>query len=299
MERFVCIDIGGTDMKYGLADRHGHFLHKASRPTHIREEGVQAILSGITEIVQAYQEKNTLGGIAISTAGIVDPEAGKIIFANPHLKGYTGTELKLIVEAALALPCEVENDVNCAGLGEYWLGSGQGARSLFCITVGTGLGGCVILNGRLVSGAGYSADEVGFLRIPEKGTLEELASTTRLITETAEGLRVLPDTLNGRKIFALAKEGNIVAGRAIDRLCQRLALGMANICYVLDPELIVLGGGIMAQEEYLKPRLQSAFARAAAPGLCKHTRLAFARLHNDAGMLGALYNFLQRQGKTE
>ncbi len=299
MERFVCIDIGGTAMKYGLADRAGHFLHKAVRATHIREEGVSAILSGIKEIVQEYQAKHLLGGIAISTAGIVDPVAGKIVFANPHLKGYTGTELKTIVEADLGLSCEVENDVNCAGLGEYWLGSGQGAKSLFCITVGTGLGGCAIINGRLVSGAGYSAGEIGFLRIPEKGTLEELASTTRLIDETADVLKVLPDTLDGRKIFALAKEGNIAAGRAIDRLCQRLAAGMANICYVLDPELIVLGGGIMAQEEYLKPRLQYAFERAAAPGLCQHTRLAFAQLHNDAGMLGALFNFLQRQDKIE
>ena len=151
MSRYVCIDIGGTAVKYGLADEQGKLLDKGSMETRA-QEGPQPLLEHIRELAAAYQSQQPVAGIAVSTAGIVDPEKGSILFAGDNLPGYTGTDVKAILERDCGVLCEVENDVNCAGLGELWLGAGRGAKSLVCITVGTGIGGCVILDGRLVHG---------------------------------------------------------------------------------------------------------------------------------------------------
>ena len=186
--------------------------------------------------------------------------------------------------------------MNCVGLGESWLGAGRGVRSLFCVTVGTGIGGCVIVNGQLVHGASYGAGEVGYLRIADAGTLEDFASTKRLVREVARRKGLAPEDVDGRLVFAWAGVGDAAAQEAIEHMVRYLAVGLANICYVLNPEVVVLGGGIMAQREYLQPLIQAAFEKEVVPNIAAHTSIRFAQLGNDAGMAGALYNLLHRQG---
>ena len=296
MDRYVCIDVGGTALKYGLANERGRFLERSMVPTEVLEKGASVIVDKVSAIVRGYQQRFPLAGVAISTAGMVDPEDGHIIYAMGHFPGYTGLELQRLVSEAVGLPCAVENDVNCVGLGEMWLGAGCGVRSLFCATVGTGIGGRVILNGQLVHGASYGAGEVGYLRISDTGTFEELASTKRLVREVARRKGLSPEAVDGKLVFAWAGVGDAVAEEAIERMVGYLAVGLANVCYVLNPEVIVLGGGIMAQQEYLRPRIQAAFEKAVVPNIAAHTSIRFAKLGNDAGMAGALYNLLHRQG---
>lgn len=298
MNHYICIDIGGTAIKYGLADSQGNFLHKGSLPTEIREKGVQDMLETLQGIAKGYRQTHkeaTLSGIAVSTPGIVDADKGEIVFVGPNFPGYTGTKLKAEMEQRTGLPCEVENDVNAAGLGESWLGAGQGAKSAVCIAVGTGIGGCVILDGKLLHGAANCAGEVGYLQIEPGCRLEERAATSSLVHEVAKSRGLSPDKLDGRTIFAEAKAGKKDAAQAIDGMVQRLAVAIANICCLLNPERIILGGGIMEQEDYLRPRLEAALERAItiAP-IRTSTTLAFARLGNDAAMVGALYHFLQK-----
>lgn len=293
MSRYICIDIGGTAVKYGLADEQGKLLDKGSMETKA-QEGPQALLENIREVAAAYQSQQPVAGIAVSTAGIVDPEKGSILFAGDNLPGYTGTEVRAILERDCGIPCEVENDVNCAGLGELWLGAGRGAKSLVCITVGTGIGGCVILDGRLVHGAGCCAGEIGYMQIGETGTLEQLAAVPQLIREVAASRKLPLEAVDGRMVFRLARTGDADAVNAIEHMMIRLAKGIANICYVLNPERVILGGGIMSQREYLGPRLSFILQQHMVPVIWKNTRLEFAALENDAGMLGALYNFLQK-----
>ncbi len=293
MSRYVCIDIGGTAVKYGLADEQGKLLDKGSMETRA-QEGPQPLLEHIRELAAAYQSQQPVAGIAVSTAGIVDPEKGSILFAGDNLPGYTGTDVKAILERDCGVPCEVENDVNCAGLGELWLGAGRGAKSLVCITVGTGIGGCVILDGRLVHGAGCCAGEIGYMQIGEAGTLEQMAAVPQLIREVAVSRKLPLEAVDGRMVFQLARTGDADAVNAIEHMMIRLAKGIANICYVLNPERVILGGGIMSQREYLGPRLSFILQQHMVPAIWKSTRLEFAVLENDAGMLGALYNFLQK-----
>ncbi|MFA6849790.1 MAG: ROK family protein [Selenomonadaceae bacterium] len=300
MRQYICIDIGGTSIKHGVADENGVFIDKGEMPAEALKTGGAGILVKVKKIIRDYMQKTTVkfSGVAISTAGIVDPEKGEIIYATPNnIPGYTGTKVKAEIEAACGLFCTVENDVNCAGLGEVWLGAGKGAKSVCCLTVGTGIGGCVILDGHLFHGASNSAGEIGYMHIPGGGKFEDRASTTSLVKEIAARKGIPAETLDGRKIFAWAADGDRETIEAIDIIMERLAIGIANVCYVLNPEVIILGGGIMAQAKLLEPKIKTALSKQLIPSIFEKTKIVFSMLQNEAGMLGALYNFRQKQEK--
>lgn len=295
MKRYVCIDIGGTAIKYGLADETGSLPERGFRPTLAREEGARGIVGKVIDIIKGFQASGRIDGAAIATAGIVDAADGSIIFAGERsFPGYTGTKLRAEVEKACGIPCVVENDVNAAGLGEYWLGAAKGAGSVFMMAVGTGIGGCILLNGKVIHGAGGSAGEIGFLPMPGGRILEEMASTRALVEQTADACGMPPSELDGEKVFQMAEEGRPEALAAIDAMAEQLAEGMAHVCCLLNPEVILLGGAVMAQEKWLRPRLEAQLEKLVLPAMRQGTRIEFAHLGNDAGMLGALYLLLHK-----
>ncbi len=294
MKNYVTIDIGGTAIKYGLTDAQGNFTAKKNRPTLAREEGGAGIVRKVVEIVRQYQAEMPIAGVAIDTAGIVNPVTGEIVFAGEtSFPGYSGTPLGKLVREACGVPCVVENDVNAAALGEYWQGAAKGASSAFMMTVGTGIGGCFILEGKAWHGAGFSAGEAGFMRLHgEQRIFEEAASTRAMLVEAAASHNVSPAELTGEQVFAWALAGDADAVLAIEHMVDNLAEGIANIYCLLNPEVFVLGGGVMAQQDYLRPRLEQRLEALVVPAMRTSTRLEFARLGNDAGMVGALYSLL-------
>lgn len=294
MKNYVAIDIGGTAIKYGLTDAQGNFTAKKNRPTLAREEGGAGIVRKVVEIVRQYQAEMPIAGVAIDTAGIVNPVTGEIVFAGEtSFPGYSGTPLGKLVREACGGPCVVENDVNAAALGEYWQGAAKGASSAFMMTVGTGIGGCFILEGKAWHGAGFSAGEAGFMRLHgEQRIFEEAASTRAMLVEAAASHNVSPAELTGEQVFAWALAGDADAVLAIEHMVDNLAEGIANIYCLLNPEVFVLGGGVMAQQDYLRPRLEQRLEALVVPAMRTSTRLEFARLGNDAGMVGALYSLL-------
>ena len=295
MKHYMCFDIGGTSVKFGVAGENGALLQKNEIPNVITQKGVDGLVESLASVTEQCQKEYSLRGIAVSTAGVVDPEKGLILYAPKYFPGYPGTALGERLEKRCGLPCTVENDVNAAALGEYWLGAGQGAKSLFCITVGTGIGGCALLDGRVIHGAACFGGEAGLQHITPDSTWEEMASTRALIRNVAAAKGIPETALDGRKIFALAQGGDEEAAAAIARQMDDLATGIANICYILNPERIIVGGGIAAQETYLYPLLDAALRKKLFPLVYEKLTLRFAALQNDAGMLGALYNLLQRQ----
>ena len=139
---YICIDIGGTAIKYGVADTDGHFLTHGSVPTEAREHGGAGIVQKVSAIVSEARAQYAVHGVAISTAGMVDAAAGRIVYALPDaIPDYTGTNWKAILHEEFDLPASAENDVNCAALGELWKGAGRGCSSLFAMTIGTSIGG--------------------------------------------------------------------------------------------------------------------------------------------------------------
>lgn len=292
--KYICIDIGGTSIKYGVATSEGILLETHERPTEA-QQGEPGIMQKIEEIVNNFLQKYEIAGVAISTAGMVDPEKGCIVYSlEEAIPNYTNTQIKETIESKFGITTTVENDVNCAGLGEMWQAANVANKTIFCLTVGTSIGGCVIHDGKLISGASYSAGEIAYMKIPQ-GRLHDLVSTTKLVQEVATHKNLPLSEVNGKVVFDWAMNNNDkIAISSIKSLMDNLAEGLANVVSVLNPHIIILGGGIMANEEYLRPLLEEALQKRLVPRVFAHTKILFARLGNNAGMLGALYNFIQR-----
>lgn len=292
MKRYVSIDIGGTAIKYGLINENGTILERREMDTEARKGG-RAILNKAVGIVNAYVREGQISGICISTAGMVDVEEGKIFYAGPQIPDYAGICFKDVMEDTFHIPCEVENDVNCAGLAESVSGAAKGSSSSLTLTVGTGIGGCAVINGQVYRGFGGSACEVGYMHM-NGSSFQALGATSSLTRRTAERKGDPVSAWNGRRVFEEAKRGDSICNQTIQEMVDALGMGIANICYVLNPEVVVLGGGVMAQENFLREKIQKAVRRYLVPGIEEKTRIAFAKHRNDAGMLGAYYHFRGR-----
>ena len=156
-----------------------------------------------------------------------------------------------------------------------------------------------IFYGKLIHGAALCAGEVEHIQIGLNGTWDDTASTWQLICNVAKEKSMPLAELNGKKIYAMAQAGDVVAAAAIAKQMDALAAGVVNICYILNPERVIVGGGISAQADYLYPQLDKALRKRLIPLVYENTILRFAALQNDAGMIGALFNFLLRHGKTD
>lgn len=158
------------------------------------------------------------------------------------------------------------------------------------LTIGTGIGGCMIVDGKVFHGYSNSACEVGYMHM-EDSDFQTLGAASILTKKVAERKQEPEEKWNGYRIFEEAKKGDEICNQAIDEMTDVLGKGIANICYVVNPEVVVLGGGIMAQETFLKSKMETALKKYLIPSILRNTRIAFAKHKNDAGMLGAFYHF--------
>ena len=294
MKTYVSMDIGGTAIKYGLLDENGEIMESGQMETQAQKGGPE-ILKKALGIVEEYKKNHAIDGVCISTAGMVDTQKGEIFYAAPLIPNYAGTRFKETMERRFGIPCEVENDVNCAGLAEAFSGAAAGCSISLMLTVGTGIGGCLVMDGRVYRGFSQSACEVGYLQM-DGSDFQTLGSAQSLVKKVAAQKREPEECWNGHRIFEEAKKGDVLCIAAIDEMADVLGRGIANICCVVNPEIVVLGGGIMAQEAYLKDRIEQAVKKWLVPAIASHTRIAFAKHRNHAGMLGAFYHFRQQQG---
>lgn len=294
MTRYLAVDIGGTQIKYGLVDQEGQLLeqYKIDTQAHL---GGPHILATVKDLVRKYKDNSDISGVAISSAGMVDHVKGEIFYSGPQIPNYAGTKFKAEIEATFGLPCEIENDVNCAGLAEGISGAGRDSQISLCLTIGTGIGGCLLIDNEIYHGSSNAACEVGYLPLSD-GAFQDIASTTALVQHVADLHGDNPSEWDGYRIFQEAKNGNNKCQVAIHQLVDNLGKGIATITYVVNPEIVILGGGIMGQKEYLEPMIQEAIKRHLLPSLVEKTRIAFAKHENAAGMLGAFYHFAQKQG---
>lgn len=294
MNKYICIDIGGTAIKYGVIDDGLNFLTFGEMPTEAYKGGpeiMEKVKSVADSLIKEYQTE----GIAVSTAGMVDCEEGKITYAAPLIPEYTGTPVRAILEREFGLPCEVENDVNCAGLAESLAGAAKGCGICVCLTVGTGIGGAILINGKVLHGFSGSACEVGYMHLPG-GAFQDLGAASVLVSKVEKESGLPAGSIDGKSIFDRAKAGDTLCIRAIDEMAEILGMGIANICYIVNPEVVVLGGGMMSQRAYLEPRISRALDRYLLPSVRKNTKLEFARFQNHAGMIGASLHFRQKRG---
>ena len=298
MMYYICIDIGGTSIKYGVLSEKGEIFIDGTVSTKVTEKE-NFILSDVKKLVRNILDEYRnyeIKGICVSTAGVVNPEKGEIAYAGPTIPKYTGTKIKEELEKEFSISCEVENDVNCAGLGEYWRGAGKGSKSMVCLTIGTGIGGSVILDGKLLNGIGYTAGEIGYMDV--NGNYIQNIASSKYLVEKVQKEKVeregITDTITGVDIFELAKRGDEICIAGINEIISNLAVGVRNIIYLLNPEVIVIGGGITAQKEYLEEKIRNEVNDGMISDMFRKTRIELEQQGNQAGLLGALYNFLNK-----
>lgn len=288
------IDIGGTSIKAGKTDDEGNMEIFREFESDGRQ-GADRLMKRLFRIIAEFDDFEKIG---ISTAGQVNHTDGSILFANNNIPGYTGVELKSIIENQFQRPVKVENDVNAAALGEKFFGAGKLYRDYLCLTYGTGIGGSIIMNSKVYRGNNGSAGEFGHILTHPSGLLcncggrgcyEMYASTSALIKRAME----IDNSLdNGRMILASYNEGNSRLKKAIKDWTDEIAYGIVSLIHIFNPPLIILGGGIMEQDLVVK--LVSEKVQQMIMDSYKDVKIVKASLGNKAGVLGAVSLFLEQ-----
>lgn len=286
----LALDIGGTTIKHALFTEAGERITAVQETPTEKTAADNHIAAQAGTIYQAYHHSG-ITGVAIASAGVVDPDTGTIVSAGYTIPGYTGTPLKQSVENSTGVPCWVENDVNCALLGELWRNH-YPQQHIFCMTIGTGIGGAILINGQLYRGASFGAGEVGYVN--QNGQdFQTYANTQALIHRAADAANQ-PFT-TGYQIVHAFRDGNPDVQNAVQLWLDGIASELVNINHLLNPELFIIGGGIIEGAPEFGQLLDAAFRQRLTAQQYAATALKTATLGNEAGMYGALYHYLQKE----
>ncbi|WP_059104495.1 ROK family protein [Shouchella shacheensis] len=298
---YGAFDVGGTSIKYGVVDEQGSIVFKSHMATETRAGG-PAVVKQIKTVTTALKDMYALTGIAISTAGQIDNREGKVVHATESIPGYTGLPIKRELEKACQLPVVVDNDVNCAALGEYWKGAAQGTENFLCMTLGTGIGGSIVDVGEIYTGASFSAGEFGHMTLypngkscpcGDKGCYEMYASS-RALEERAQEYWKRGVSLP--KLFEEARNGEKTAELMIDRWVSDVALGIKTLVHVFNPPLLVIGGGVSAQGDFLLNKVKKQVFAHIMPSFQRSLQLKMAENGNEANLQGAVFQWIAANG---
>lgn len=307
MELTIGMDVGGTKIAGGVVNDQGVILERARRDT--PRHDAEAIEAAIVDLVRELASRWKVDAVGIGAAGLIDERRSRVVVA-PNL-GWADEPLRLAVEKGSGLPVVVENDANAAAWGEYRFGGGRESEHLVCVTVGTGIGGALVIEGELYRGAHGMAAEFGHMTIKPGGRLcgcgnrgcwEQYASGNALVREArrlaaerrgeAEGLLDLgdgtPEGVEGRHVTEAAASGDPVALAAFDCLARWLGLGMADLTAALDPDRFMLGGGVSEAGGLLLAPTRRAFLESVSGREYRQLpTVKLAELGNEAGLIGA------------
>ncbi|MBY8876536.1 ROK family glucokinase [Actinacidiphila acidipaludis] len=309
----IGVDIGGTKIAAGVVDEEGSILETVKVPTPSTPEGV---VDAIVEAVRQVSTGHQIEAVGIGAAGYVDDKRATVLFA-PNIN-WRHEALKDKVEQRVELPVVVENDANAAAWGEYRFGAGQGHSDVICITLGTGLGGGIIIGNKLRRGRFGVAAEFGHIRVVPDGLLcgcgsqgcwEQYASGRALVRyarqrahATPENAEVLlglgdgtPDGIEGRHVSAAARQGDKVAIDSFRELARWAGAGLADLASLFDPSAFIVGGGVSDEGELVLDPIRKSFRRWLIGGEWRpHAQVLAAQLGGKAGLVGAAD--LARQG---
>lgn len=314
---FVGVDIGGTTVKLAFIDSLGDIITKWEIPTNCSEEG-KHITTDITKAIftkidELGEQKEKLVGIGVGAPGFINMETG-FIYKAVNI-GWTDFPLKDRLEVETGLPVVVDNDANLAALGEMWRGAGDGAKNLLAVTLGTGVGGGLITNGQIIHGTSGMAGEIGHItsiaqggapcNCGKTGCLETIASATGIariasnkVNENKESKLFSIQTelgkLTAKDVFDAAKNGDEFAIEVIDEIGFHLGLAIANLSNAINPEKIVLGGGVSKAGDLLLKVVKKHFELYALPRVNEGADITIATLGNDAGVIGGAWLINQK-----
>jgi len=305
----IGVDLGGSKVAVGVVNERGEILLKIREETPV-EEGPSRITNRIVDIIfrllrQLAIAKENIKGVGVGAPGQIDPRSGTVLFA-PNLR-WERVPLSKNLHDLLGLPVLVDNDVRLMAIAEHRFGAGQGGRDIICIFVGTGIGSGIIINGRLLRGAGNYAGEIGHMTIEAQGPLcgcgnygcyEALAAgpaiARRAVTRLAKGEDSLIREMVGGDfshilpslIFRAAEKGDRLAREILEESAEYLGIGVANLINIFNPELVILGGGVLEVIPDMLEKIEATVKRRALPAASQGAKIVPARLGNDAGIIG-------------
>ena len=303
----IGVDVGGTKVLGGVVDESGTVVKTARRDT--PREGGSALTQAIADVAKELMAEFTIDSVGVSAAGFVSSDR-KTMLATPNIAGWNGVDLDYQLTSLIGLPVVIENDANAAAWGEARFGAGRGKRHMLMLTVGTGIGGGIVVNGELYRGAFGTAAEIGHIRVvPEghlcgcgaRGCFEQYGSGNALMRHAREAIAASPDIarnllsrgdgtiegLTGKAITDAARDGDAVALAAFNTTAQWLGAGIASLAVVLDPECVVIGGGVIdAGEILLKPTREALERSMPFAGKHPYPEIIGAQLGNEAGLVG-------------
>lgn len=293
MKYYIGIDVGGSSIKAALVDEKGNISHnwKAKTPT-----SLERFYLLIDNIVNIATDKQQIEGIAMSLPGAVDSNTG-IIGGSSALPYIHGPNIKKDLETRTNLRVEMENDANCAALAEVWIGNASDVEDSMFVVSGTGIGGAVIKDKKIHRGVHLHGGEYGyeimiFDEVNKKfSTWSDVGSTIALVNRVAKRKNVYPSSLDGAEIFDHVAEDNIYF-EEVDRFYYYMAMGIYNLQYTYDPEVIVIGGGVSARDDLvdqINQRLDVIFKEIPIAHIRPIVRTC--KYHNDANIIGAVYHF--------
>ena len=307
----IGVDLGGTNLKALCVEQDGAILARTECPTNA-EKGPDAVLQTIIRTVnQLIRDCDSASariiGVGIGAPGPLNPETGVVLKA-PNLPGWKNIQLRERVADALKMPIKIENDANLAALGEYWKGAGANASVLVCLTLGTGVGGGVIINGRIFSGSSFIGAELGHMSIKYDGLpcgcggygcLEAYISATSIIKRTTlaleRGARSSLATihnydvsrLTAHDVYKAAVDGDDLARHIMEETGMLLGIGLANVGNIFNPDVVVIGGGVAGAFDILIEPARRELQKRAMPGIMDTMTIVPAQLGSDAGSIGA------------
>ena len=307
MSLTIGIDVGGTKVLGGVVDEAGRVLTTARKDT--PRQGGSALTQTIADVARELLQQHSVASVGVSAAGFVSSDR-KTMLATPNIADWNGVDLDNQLTKLIGLPVVIENDANAAAWGEAKFGAGKNQDHMMMLTVGTGIGGGIVVNGALYRGAFGIAAEFGHMRVvPEghicgcgaRGCFEQYASGNALLRHAREAINASPEVarnllsrgdgtvagLTGQAITDAARDGDPVALAAFNTTGQWLGAGIASLAVLLDPACVVIGGGVIdAGEILLKPTRESLERNMPFAGKHPYPQIIAAQLGNEAGLVG-------------
>ncbi len=305
----IGIDVGGTNVKIALVNDKGNIIYSNSIPTRAEmgyEYTINNMKEAIAELIkETKSDAKSIEGIGFGFPGQIDYQKGIVRLA-PNIPGWVEVPIAEIIEKEFGIPTRVDNDVRCAALGELNYGAGIGCENLICITVGTGIGSGLIINGKLVRGASNAAGEIGHIKLDmnggplcgcgDRGCLEAFASGPSIVAMAEEYIKggkstkyrelANPD-ITPYIVSEAAKQGDPVAKRIFTIMGEYIGIGLASVVNLLNPEKIIIGGGVAAAGDLLLNPIKENLIKRAMPIAGAAVEIVPAQLGNSAGVIGA------------
>jgi glucokinase len=303
----IGVDVGGTKVAAGVVDEDGTVLAKTRRPT--PSQSPADVEQTVADLVEELRQDHVVHAVGIGAAGFIDADRATVLFA-PNL-AWRNEPLRDAMQQLVDLPVVVENDANAMAWAEHRFGAGKGQRDLVCVTVGTGIGGGIVLDGALYRGRFGIGAEFGHMQVipdgrrcgcGQNGCWEQYCSGRALVREAREvadvwpglGARLLelgggfPEGITGPAVTQAAREGDPAALECVRIIGESLGQGLADLAAILDPGMFVVGGGVAEAGELLVGPARQVYAERLTGGTHRpHAPIALAKLGNDAGLVGA------------